>query len=261
MTSVLRTTCALLALLALLCAVTVQAASQSYVLERRVGVNGNWADVGSFAISRISPQAPARVSTQLHGELSMTMEQREQFAVADLIYYRAYPYQEGKVAPEHATTVVVTPCSLIRGFDAIDSKTVVLNENIRVVPGPNTTLLGLQVSSETNFFHSKMVNGDECDRSVVQKLFPTVRLQTKLGLVHPVKASRKVNYEDLKVLIASEAEKQGKKKQKTQVRQVRNADGELVEEEVPVDDRSFIQKYWMYLVLPIVMSVVQNMKG
>lgn len=259
MAAVLRATCALLVLLALLCAVTAQAASQSYVLERRTGADAEWVNVGSFAISRISPQAPARISTQLHGEVSMTMEQRDQFAAADLIYYRAYPYQDGKTVPAHPTTVVVTPCTLIRGFDAIDSKTVVLNENLRVVPGPNTTLLGLQVSSETNFFHSKMVNGDECDRSVVQKLFPTVRLQTRLGLVHPAKVSRKVNYEDLKVLIAS-ADPKAKKAPK-QVRQVRNAEGELVEEEVPVDDRSFLQKYWMYFVLPIGMSIIQNMKG
>ncbi|KPA75403.1 putative mitochondrial hypothetical protein [Leptomonas pyrrhocoris] len=261
MTAVFRVLCALLAMLVLLCTVTAHAASQPYVLERRVGADADWVTIGSFAISRISPQAPARVSTQLRGELSMTMEQREEFAGASFIYYRAYPFQEGKAAPEHPATVVVTPCSLIRGFDAVDSKTVVLNENIRVVPGPNTTLLGLQVSSETNFFHSKMVNGDACDRSVVQKLFPTVRLQTKIGLVHPVRVSRKVNYEDLKVLIASENDKQGKKKPKVQVRQVRNAEGELVEEEVPVDERSFLQKYWMYIVLPIGMSLIQNLKG
>lgn len=260
MASVLRVACALLALLAVVSALSAQAASQSYVLERRVGADAEWATVGSFAIARISPQAPARISTQLRGEGSMSMEQREQLAAADLIYYRAYPYQEGKAVPAHPTTVVVTPCTLIRGFDAIDSKTVVLNENIRVVPGPNTTLLGLQMSSETNFFHSKMVNGDECDRSVVQKLFPTVRLQTRLGLVHPAKVARRVNYDDLKVLIAAENAPQGKKPAK-QVRQVRNAEGELVEEEVPVDDRSFLQKYWMYFVLPIVMSVIQNMKG
>ncbi|KAL7704115.1 hypothetical protein N2W54_007976 [Lotmaria passim] len=258
MAAFLRAACVLLALF--LVATAAQAASQSYVLERRVGSDAEWVNVGSFAISRVSPQAPARVSNQQLGEQSMSMEQREQFAAADLIYYRAYPYRQGSGAPAHPVTVVFTPCSLIRGFDAIDSKTVVLNENIRVVPGPNTTLLGLQMSSETNFFHSKMMNGDECDRSVVQKLFPTVRLRMKLGLVHPVTASRKVNYEDLKVLIASEAERQGKKP-KTQVRQVRNADGELVEEEVPVDDRSFLQKYWMYLVLPIVVSVIQNLKG
>ncbi|KPI85508.1 hypothetical protein ABL78_5428 [Leptomonas seymouri] len=260
MPGVLRITLALLALLALLCTAVAHAASQSYVLERRVGDDADWTQIGSFAISRISPQAPARVSTQLRGELSMTSEQREQLATAGFIYYRAYPYQEGRSAPEHPTTVVITPCSLIRGFDAIDSRTVVLNENIRVVAGPNTTLLGLQVSSETNFFHSKMVNGDECDRSVVRELFPTVRLRTKLSMVHPVKASRQVNYEDLKVLIVSENDKQAKKP-KVEVRQVRNADGEIVEEEVPVDERSFLQKYWMYLVLPIVMSVIQNLKG
>lgn len=246
---------------ALVCAATAQAASQSYVLERRIGTAGEWASMGSFAISRLSPQAPARISTQLGGEVSLSMEERSQFAAADLIYYRAYAHHEGAPAPKEATTVVMTPCSLIRGFDAKDSKTVVLNENIKVVPGPNTSLAGLQVSSETNFFHSKMQKGDECDRSVVQKLFPTVRLHTRLGLVHPVKIARKVRYEDLTALVEAEESKNKKAKPKTEKRQVRNAEGEIVEEEVPVDDRSFLQKYWMYLVLPIAMSVLQNLKG
>ncbi|KAG5479948.1 hypothetical protein LSCM1_06366 [Leishmania martiniquensis] len=259
MASLWKMLCLLLAVLAFVCANSAHAMSRSYVLERRVGSDGEWAKVGSFAISRLSSQALARISTQLGGEASLSIEERNRFAAADLVYYRAYPYQEGRPAPKHATTVVVTPCSLIRGFDAIDSKTVVLNEEIRIVPGPNASLMGLQVSSETNVFHSKMQRGDECDRSVVQKLFPTVRLNTRVGLVHPVKVARKVRYEDLSILM-EEAKDKGEKL-RSEKRQVRNAEGEIVEEEVPVDDRSFLQKYWMYFVIPIAMSVLQNMKG
>ncbi|KAG5480661.1 hypothetical protein CUR178_05796 [Leishmania enriettii] len=259
MTSLWKTVSLLLTVLALVCATSAHAALQSYVLERRVGSDGDWAEVGTFAISRLSSQALARISTQLRGEVSLSMDERNRFAAADLVYYRAYPYREGAPAPKHATTVVVTPCSLIRGFDAIDSKTVVLNEHIKIVPGPNTSLMGLQVSSETNFFHSKMQSGDECDRSVVQKLFPTVRLNTKVGIVHPLKVARKVRYEDLAVL--AEEEKGTGAKSRAEKRQVRNEEGEIVEVEVPVDDRSFLQKYWMYFVIPIVMSVLQNMKG
>lgn len=261
MASLWKTVSLLLTVLALLCSISVGAVSQSYVLERRVGSDGEWSRIGSFAISRLSSQAPARISTQLGGEVSLNMEERNKLAAADLVYYRAYPHQEGKPAPKHSTTVVVTPCSLIRGFEAMDSKTVVLHENINIVPGVSTSLMGLQVSSETNFFHAKMLKGDECDRSVVQKLFPTVHLNTKVGLVHPLKLTRKVRYEDLNVLTEAEDAKKTKVRPQTEKRMVRNAEGEVVEEEVPVEERSFLQKYWMYLVIPIVMSVLQNMKG
>ncbi|KAG5506392.1 hypothetical protein JKF63_05895 [Porcisia hertigi] len=261
MASLWKTVSLLLTVLTVVCAISAHAASQSYVLERRVGSDGEWVKLGSFTISRLSSQAVARISTQLGDESTLSMEERDHFSTADLVFYRAYAYQAGMPAPQHATTVSVTPCSLIRGFDAIDSKTVVLNENIKVVPGPNTSLLGLQVSSEVNIFHSKMQNGDECDRSVVQKLFPTVLLKTKVGLVHPLKVARKVRYEDLTALVEAEDSEKNKKKPKTEKRQVRNAEGEIVEEVVPVDDRSFLQKYWMYFVLPIVMSLLQNLKG
>ncbi|GET88082.1 transmembrane protein, putative [Leishmania tarentolae] len=261
MASLWKTVRLLVTVLALLCSISVDAVSQSYVLERRVGSDGEWAGIGAFSISRLSSQAPARISTQLPGEVSLSMDERNKLASADLVYYRAYPNQEGKPVPKHPTTVVVTPCSLIRGFEAMDSKTVVLHENINIAPGANTSLMGLQVSSETNFFHSKMLAGDECDHSVVQKLFPTVRLNTKVGLVHPLKVARKVRYEDLNAMKEAEDAKKTKGRPPTEKRMVRNAEGEVVEEEVPVDERSFLQKYWMYIVIPIVMSVLQNMKG
>ncbi|CAJ1008066.1 hypothetical protein Q4I28_003379 [Leishmania naiffi] len=261
MVSLWKTVSLVLAVLALVFSIVAHATSQSYVLERRIGSDGEWARVGSFAISHLSSQTPARISTQLAGEVSLSSEERSNFAAADLVYYRAYPYQEGKPVPKCAPTVVVTPCSLIRGFDAIDSKTVVLHENIKIVPGPNASLVGLQVSSETNFFHSKMQKGDECDRSVVQKLFPTVHLNTKVGLVQPLKVARKVRYEDLRALVEAENAENTKGKPKTEKRQVSNAEGDITEVEVPVDDRSFLQKYWMYFVIPIAMSVLQNMKG
>uniref|UniRef100_A0A0A9YFW9 Uncharacterized protein n=1 Tax=Lygus hesperus TaxID=30085 RepID=A0A0A9YFW9_LYGHE len=78
------------------------------------------------------------------------------------------------------TSVVLTPCSIIRGFVAVDSQTVMLNEQFKVVPGQGSSLIGLQVSSYTNFFHAKMRNGDECDRSIVHRLFPSVRTQAQL---------------------------------------------------------------------------------
>ncbi|KAK7202206.1 transmembrane protein [Novymonas esmeraldas] len=261
MSSWWRAALLVLSVAALVCAGVAQAASQTYALERRVGSEGTWTRLGTFAISRISPSAPARISTQLGAEASLSMEERQQFTAADVIFYRAYPHEEGQPVPRFAATVVIAPCSLIRGFLAVDGKTVVLNENIKVVPGPNTSLLGLQVSSETNIFHSKMQKGDECDRSVVQTLFPTVRLKTSLGLAHPAKAARKVRYEDLTALAEAERARNNKEKPPPAKRQVRNADGEIVEEDVPVDDRSFLQKYWMYLALPIVMSFVQNMKS
>lgn len=249
----------LLLLLNVSCA--VYGASQAYTLERRVGQDGEWTSMATFAISRQTSQAPARIRAQTTPEMDLNTEQREQIATSDLIYYRAYPSSSEKRAPADTVVVTISPCSLIRGFDAVDSKTVLLTERLKVVPGPGTSLLGLQVSSETNVFHAKMQHGDECDRSVVQRLFPTVRLRAEVGLVHPVQVTQKVRYEDLRVL--SEAvEDRNKKSGSKKTARSRNEDGEEVkeEEEAPVDDRSFLQKYWMYLVLPIVMSVIQNMK-
>ncbi|CAD2215299.1 hypothetical protein AGDE_01822 [Angomonas deanei] len=154
-----------------------------------------------------------------------------------------------------------SPCALIRGFEAVDGTTVALHENIKILPGEGTSIVGLQVIADTNFFHSKMRNGDECDLTVVQKLFPTVRISAHVSLLQPTALMSTVRYKDLEDLEAAKAADGPKKAEgpKKSIRKVKNADGEWVEEEIIVEEKSFIQKYWMYLVVPFVLQIVQGL--
>lgn len=249
----------ILAVLSLLwLASSVQAASQVYSVQRRLGIVSEWATIASFTVTRQSSQSPAHIRFKATAGVDLTKEEKQAITAADIIYYRAIPKDGDAAAVADASVVAVTPCSIIRGFEAVDSRTVVLHEKIKVLPGPGTSIIGLQLSSETNFFHSKMLRGAECDLSVVEKLFPVVRVQLTVGLLHATEPLNKVRYEDLGVLQEGAAEASAAKTPKTTTRKVKNDQGEWVEEEVPVDNRSFLQKYWMYFLIPVIMSFLQK---
>lgn len=229
-----------------------EAASESYELQRRFD-DGEWSSIATFTIQRQTSHSPARVKSPPAAMAELSASEKTALVSAQLVSYRAF--QPGNEA--NAVVVSTSPCSIIRGFDAVDSRTVLLKQRIKVVPGTGTSLLGLQIDSETNFFHAKMLNGDECDKTVVQKLFPVVQMKVEVEVANPTPV-KAVRYSDLKILSEQGAPK--KNEPKVTVKRVKNEKGEWVETEVPVDERGFLQKYWMYLLIPIIMSTVQNLK-
>lgn len=218
-------------LLLLISTSCASASSHSYELQRRFGYDGNWSTIASFALTRKNVQSPVRLSVQSAPVMELSTEQRDALVNVDHLFYRVIPaggknsVSDASVASSHKrgsaeksntinskgnnnnnnslatfdseaiTVVSLTPCSIIRGFTAIDSQTVMLTERFKLLPGQGSSLVGLQVSSHTNFFHAKMRNGDECDKSIVHKLFPSVRTQAELQLLQPVYPMRVVKYE------------------------------------------------------------------
>ncbi|EPY28269.1 hypothetical protein STCU_05216 [Strigomonas culicis] len=191
--------------------------------------------------------------------MEMTKEQKERLSVTDMVFYRALPADSKN--PEDAVEVSTSFCSLVRGFEPVDRSTLILHERLRVVPGSGASIIGLQLSSDTNFFHAKLNNGDECDISVIQKLFPTTIMQVHVSLQQPTALMTTVRYNDLKDLQEIDKNKNGKKTEAPQksIRKVKNADGEWVEEEVEIEEKTFFQKYWMYLVVPFALQVIQGL--
>lgn len=269
--------CALLSI----AAAAVDAASQSYVLQRRMGVADNWEAIASVTVSRAFANAPAILRHEAKKEgaagpddhTDLSSEKKNMLGRAQFVYYRLLPKGDGD--DKRAVSLAITPCSLVRGFEALDSRTIVLREFLRVAVGPNTTVLGLQATSETNTFHTKLLNGDECDVSILS-LFPTVRTRVHIGLVTSTSPRSLPDYTDLTALAKKDApattggaEKKRKKRGAAATASASQEDnsqeeqravdgGQDDEEEEEEDKRSFLQKYWLYLVIPFVMSLVQN---
>ncbi|CCW59798.1 unnamed protein product [Phytomonas sp. EM1] len=242
---------------------SAEAVVRSFKLQRRLGIDGKWIDLANFTLKQLSSQSPVQLKHTQTGKDSVLLSEDEKlaFTTVSLVYYRALPQSSGGGSQddENAVIVVVSPCTIVRGFLAQDSTTVVLYERINIVPGSNASLLGLQVSSETNLFHAKLQNGDECDLHVVQKLFPKVRIQLVLEIAQPVDVSKTIRYEDIEELRTPQ--KINKGKVKTVMKRVKNDNGEWEEREEPVNEQTFLQKYWLYIVVFVGVSIMKNLSA
>ncbi|ORC89066.1 uncharacterized protein TM35_000142770 [Trypanosoma theileri] len=261
----------LTALLLAVAVISTDAATQSYVLQRRVDATGSWEPVSTFTISRNGDSTPKLKQKQPNKEVELSKENKNAFAKAAFVYYRLI--REEDTEGKHAVSVALTPCSILRGFEAVDSRTIVLRELLGIAVGAGTSAVGLQTTSETNAFHAKLVDGDECDRSILA-LFPQVRLETRVGLVEPVAPQSLPDYTELERLMNKAEGKSPRNRQRKRKTDAASAEtsslygeqssqhqqqGEEEEEEVTEDNRSFLQKYWLYLVLPFVFSVIQGL--
>ncbi|RNF03862.1 hypothetical protein TraAM80_05516 [Trypanosoma rangeli] len=271
----------LLGLWALLVIVTgaSEAVSEVYDLQRRLGAEGDWEAISSITISRVSVDATAKLwqnsealDSGKQGDL--TKEKKAALAKAQFVYYRLV--RKGDVDGSSAVSIALTPCSLVRGFEAADSRTVLLRESLRVAVGTGATVVGLQATSGTNTFHAKMLNGDECDLGILS-LFPHVRLQASVGLVEPTAPRSLPDYADLDALAklgnSKSAGKKGAKKKgggaaskatslyggNPQQQQAGVAEEQDQAEQPEEDDRTFIQKYWTFLLIPFAMSLLQGL--
>ncbi|KAF5221373.1 putative transmembrane protein [Trypanosoma cruzi] len=257
--------------------VASDAASEVYELQRRVGVAGDWESISSMTISRGPVGATAKLKQNKDAQdsgkdIDLTKEKKTALAKAQFVYYRLV--REGDKDGINAVSVVLTPCSLVRDFDALDSRTVVLRESLRVAVGPDATVVGLQATSGTNTFHAKMLNGDECDLSILS-LFPNVRMRVSVGLVEPTAPRSLPDYAELDTIARlSDSKSTGSKDRKSKKsgaapssygdhpseKQQAGMLGEKDEGEEPEEDnRTFLQKYWTFLVIPFLVSLIQGL--
>lgn len=240
-----------------------------YSVERRLGAAGEWNPIASFTLYQPSPVLPPRMKSVSTPRRSLTKEERDQYGAADLLYYRvvAKDGAAGVMEEEVYISAVVTPCTVIRGFLALDKQTLLLKEHVSVVADPSSLqVLGLQVRSDTNNFHASMVDGDACDRSVVTSLFPNVEVEAEVGLVAPVPV-RQVRYEELKRLTGegmndpkgrSANGGKGAAAAKKRLSKYDDDDTEEEESKVPPAEPSFFQKYWYLLAIPFVISFLKS---
>ncbi|KEG15418.1 hypothetical protein DQ04_00081170 [Trypanosoma grayi] len=263
MARLLFTTLSALLCIALVGSPTIDAATQSYVLQRRIGAAGEWEPITTFVVSRHSPDAPAKVKQAPPKDVELSKDKKNALAAAQFVHYRVA--REDDADGRDAVGLALSPCSILRGFEAVDARAVVVREEVRVAVGPGTSVTGLQARSETNTFHAKMLNGDECDRSILS-LFPHVRVRAGVGYVEPIAPRSVPNYAELDVFARRndpKVSRSGGRKKKASgggnSPQEHQTQVEGEEEEEEVDSRTFFQKYWMYLVLPFVFSFIQNM--
>ncbi|EKF30213.1 hypothetical protein MOQ_005974 [Trypanosoma cruzi marinkellei] len=257
--------------------VASDAASEVYELQRRVGVAGDWESISSMTISRGPVGGTAKLKQNKDAQdtgkdIDLTKEKKTALAKAQFVYYRLV--RKGDKDGINAVSVALTPCSLVRDFDALDARTVVLRESLRVAVGPDATVVGLQATSGTNTFHAKMLNGDECDLSILS-LFPNVRMRVSVGLVEPTAPRSLPDYAELDTIARlSDSKSAGSKDRKSKKRGTAPSSygdhpseqqqaGMLAEQdegdEPEEDNRTFLQKYWTFLVIPFLVSLIQGL--
>lgn len=267
-----------------------QSLSAKYTIERRFSTEDRWSPVASFELFQSAPEVPARLKNLATSRRTVTEEERKQLGVsADLLYYRVISTAPNAETGKSVPTVVLSPCSIIRGFSVLGKTTLLLTERFNVVLGTGTEVLGLQVSSTTNLFHSS-IDGGSCDRSIVVNVFPEVEIEAEVIVVSSLPV-RGVNYKELAKITREgdptdirkkvkgepkkpfvdrrryEEEEEGEDYMDTEdyvdqgdptrgKRHKGKDGGEDVQEEKP--EPTFFQKYWMFFVLPFVFSMIRG---
>lgn len=253
-----------------------EALSMAYSIERRLSDTDEWATIGSFDLTQRGFGTPARVQNMNFPRQTLSNEQRKQLGeTVDLVFYRVVPSSSDKQERVSFPTIAVSPCTIIRGFSVLGKTTLVLTERLKVVSHSGVNVVGLQVSSTTNVFQSSM-EGDTCDRSIVLTLFPQVEMVTEVGFVSSLPV-RGVRYEELGKLTSGQSRDVRKDSSKSQADSLDDEDSsaddyddESDEEksntkrkkrdgkEEKEEEKTFLQKYWLYMLLPFVFSFIRG---
>lgn len=251
--------------------------SMAYSIERRFSGSEDWATIASFELSQRGFGTPARLQNMVAPPQTLSNEQRKQLGeTIDFIFYRVVPSSSDKQERASFPTIAVSPCTIIRGFSVLGKTTLVLTERLKVVSHSGVNVVGLQVSSTTNVFQASM-DGDTCDRSIVVALFPNVEMVTEVGLVSSLSV-RKVRYDELGKLTSDRDSKDVRKgSSKSQTDSLDDEDSiaddydeesndendnankkKKNDKEEKEEEKTFLQKYWLYLVLPFVFSFIRG---
>ena len=252
--------CALAAVLMLVC-VAMSAPSKaatsagaaaidgSYVLQRRYDSDAKWTNVVTFGIDlaklRIKPntnkaqQALTPAAVKLLGE-------------ASVLHYRVISAtSSGDDETVVLAGAVSSACSLIRGFEA-STTMLTLPEAVNVVLGLDGVITGLQLSSKAT---------SACDKSVLS-LFPSVTISTTVGLYKPFepRGAENVVADQAHLIHPSgfplAATALPKQQQQQQNPQGGAAGAEGGDNGPKEDNRSFFEKYQMYILMFVAYTAV-----
>lgn len=237
---------------------------RSYRIERQLGVEGEWKEITSFVLHKPSEGFSPRIRSSSTPRVPLSTEERQKFGVEDFLFYRVVDPSAPNV---EVARVAVSPCTIIRGFQAMDKSLLRLSEKLSVVADGALNVVGLQVHSKTNIFHSSMVKGDVCERSVVTSLFAEVEIEPELSLVEPLDVAG-VRYEELKRLSGEvyqrknkngEPSKEGMKRpEKMSV--LDDYEDEEDEEATEPQEKSFFQQYWYVFAAVFFISMLRSGK-
>ncbi|CBH08834.1 hypothetical protein, conserved [Trypanosoma brucei gambiense DAL972] len=238
--------------------------TQSYILQRRIDGTNDWRIVSTFNISRHSVDSLVKLKhSSPQGDNDLTAVEKDALVKAEHVFYRVT--RGGDDTDAGAVAVALSPCTIVRGFEALDPRTVLLHETLAVAVGTNVSAVGLQVTSTTNAFHAKMLDGDECDLTVLS-LFPQVKIRLKLGLLVASAPLTTPNYTELAEYTnhlskEGSSQKKGTKKSKKRSSDAQNPlsqEQEQDDAEDEEDKRSFVERYWIYFVVPFAVSLLQG---
>lgn len=209
-----------------------------YTLQRSFD-DAAWEKRATFVVSRTEGTATARFKLLEQDEGAIDVASLE---TASLLRYRVIDEKGGVAA-----SAVTTPCALVRGFEALSSRKLKLPERIGVVVGNGVQVTGLQFSFSHNTHHNAFT-ATECDMKVLS-LFGDVSTETSVFLVRPIEPKIVTKFEDGP---ASGAPPQPKQKEETSKKE--SGDKDAPQE----DNRTFFEKYWLYIVMFGVWSVINS---
>lgn len=225
------------------------AADVTYELQRRYDTTAQWQTVLPFTVDtaslRVRPSSSKAQQTLSKGDVAA-------LADASMLFYRVMPKVAAAAeAPQPAAAAVTTACSLIRSFEASKSQ-LTLPEVVNVVLAVDGTVTGLQLSSKA---------GGTCDKSVLN-LFPSVLVSTTVGAF---KAGEPKNAQNVVADAAHWIHPSGyplgtddhnKRKGNAGGGEGRGRVDGNGDEGPKEDNRSFFEKYQMYIFMFIAYMVV-----
>eukprot|EP00758_Cryptobia_borreli_P015796 Tbor_TRINITY_DN6054_c1_g4::TRINITY_DN6054_c1_g4_i1::g.10864::m.10864 len=224
----------------------------TYIIERSHDNGNTWTHRGTAELRTINIHTPRLVfaaAAATDNDLIKDVN-REQVITADRLLYRL------KEAPSTPIMQLsLTPCSIIRGFEAKTSSNIVLKEHFNIIvdrPADSKLFvaIGLQHAPVPNLHHSTASSGftsrgDMCDTKAVS-LFSNVTVYTTVKVMRTVEPRRVPDFDEG---LFAEA-----KKIKEAKKQEKGGDKELPE----VDERSFFEKYWHYIIMFILWTTLQS---
>lgn len=224
-----------------LCVVCVQCdypAKEQYELQRSFD-GTTWETRASLTVSRSEASTPARLKVVPSPAHSV-----KGIAVAEALMYRVVNSKSTVTA-----SLVTSPCALVRGFDAASPQSLRIPESIGVIVAEGTHISGLQLTPSTNTHHSS-IKASDCDRSILS-LFPNIDATLTVALVKSVEPKMVSNFEDFPAVTGAPPPKKAP---------ATDAAGE--QKAAPEEDnRSFIDKYWWYIVMFGLYTVVNGFLG